>query len=134
MPRDYGANAIDNALSALDNMPEPDNEAAVTGRKVIEGIFDRVEELLSQGHSYGQICDVLKGANITLSPNTLQGYVRDIRKERAKEARRLAKLQKQAANQETSVHSGKGTTPVLATPAVDAITATLESDDYAEVQ
>ena len=130
MPRDYGANAIDNALSALDKMPEPDNEAAVTGRKVIEGIFERVDELLSQGHSYGQICEVLKGANITLSPNTLQGYVRDIRKERAKEARRLAREQKQA----TSVNSGKGKSPVQATPAIDVTTATLEDEDYAEVQ
>lgn len=131
MPQKYGLDALDKALDALDNPPPPDKENAVTGREIVEKAYERIESLCSDGHTFNQISEILAGVNIEIAPSTLAGYVREIRNERKKEARRQKRIERQ--NNKT-VDSPNGRTPIQAKPAVDVIHATIEDEDDDEIQ
>ena len=54
----------------------------ITGRKIVEEMFDDITELKDQGHTFESISEILKTVNVELSTSTLAGYYRDEIKER----------------------------------------------------
>lgn len=95
MPKKYSLDALDNVLDALNNAPPPDIEEIATTKQIIEGAFDKIESLAAEGHTFEQISGVLAGVGVEIAPSTLLAYVREIRKERAREAKRRRKLARQ---------------------------------------
>lgn len=127
MGQKYSPNLLADIRSAFKEAEPPETIDELTGRTIVEEMFDDITDLRDNGHTFESISEVLKGVGVTLEAKTLSAYYRGenkARKSRERKARKLARMNEtegQATGQDASINTSQ----------IDTIGATLvdETDD-----
>ena len=131
MPQKYSPNLLKDIRLAFKDAPPPKTPEEITGRKIVEEMFDDITVLRDQGHTFESISEILKTVNVELSPSTLAGYYRDEIKARRARERRARKAERERAQVNGTQQDQ---TVSLSSSNLDQISVVLEDDDYDEIQ
>lgn len=131
MPQKYSLHLLADIRSAFRDAPPPKTPEEITGRKIVEEMFDDITELKDQGHTFESISEILKTVNVELTTSTLANYYRDEIKERKVRERKARKAEREKAR---SNGTPQPQNVPLNSSNLDQVTVTLEDADDDEIQ
>lgn len=126
MAKTYKRGVLDDIRSAFKEAPPPpEADLDISGRQIVEEMYDDITQLIHSGHTFDQISEVLSGVDVHLSGRTIADYFRELTKERRKAERRA----KRQANKGKPVDSPEQKMPTLkAVPSRQVVNAEIIDD------